>query len=71
MDGGIALTPDEVKGRNMWIVWTGGDDRLWDDLTNITFGNFDLLKILSSYPGTEIQPRQPVELFRAGQRAVL
>ena len=51
MDGGIALTPDEVKGRNMWIVWTGGDDRLWDDLTNITFGNFDLLKILSSYPG--------------------
>jgi hypothetical protein len=35
----------------MWIVWTGGDDRLWDDLTNLTFGNFDLLKILSSYPG--------------------
>jgi hypothetical protein len=51
MDGGISLTPDEVKGRNMWIVWTGGNDRLWDDLTNITFGNFDLLKILSSYPG--------------------
>jgi hypothetical protein len=51
MDGGIALTPDEVKGRNMWIVWTGGNDRLWDELTNITFGNFDLLKILSSYPG--------------------
>ena len=51
MDGGIALTPDEVKGRNMWIVWTGGNDRLWDELSNITFGNFDLLKILSSYPG--------------------
>ena len=51
MDGGIALSPDEVKGRNMWIVWTGGDDRLWDELTNLTFGNFDLLKILSSYPG--------------------
>ena len=51
MDGGIALTPDEVKGRNMWIVWTGGDDRLWDEITNLTFGNFDLLKILSSYPG--------------------
>src|SRR5437762_5753075 len=51
MDGGIQLTPDEVKGRDMWIVWTGGNDRLWDDLTNITFGNFDLLKVLSSYPG--------------------
>ena len=51
MDGGIALTPDEVKGRNMWVLWTGGNDRLWDDLTNLTFGSFDLLKILSSYPG--------------------
>src|SRR5262249_19800368 len=26
-------------------------DRLWDQLTNLTFGSFDLLKILSSYPG--------------------
>ena len=30
MDGGETLTPDQVKGRNMSIVWTGGDDRLWD-----------------------------------------
>lgn len=51
MDGGIALTPDEIKGRDMWLVWTGGDDRLWDRLTQLTFGGFDLLKILSSYPG--------------------
>jgi hypothetical protein len=51
MDGGISLTSDEVKGRDMWILWTGGNDRLWDDLTNLTFGSFDLLKILSSYPG--------------------
>ena len=51
MDGGIPLTADEVKGRDMWLVWTGGDDRLWDKLTNLTFGSFDLLKILSSYPG--------------------
>jgi hypothetical protein len=50
MDGGIALTPEEVKGRNMWLVWTGGNDRLWDELTNLTFGAFDLLKILSSHP---------------------
>ena len=51
MDGGIKLSPDEVRGRDMWLVWTGGDDRLWDRLTNLTFGAFDLLKILSSYPG--------------------
>jgi hypothetical protein len=30
MDGGIALDADEVKGRNMWLVWTGGNDRFWD-----------------------------------------
>ena len=22
--------PEEIKGRNMWIVWTGGNDRFWD-----------------------------------------
>ena len=30
MDGALTLTPDEVKGRNTWIVWTGGNDRFWD-----------------------------------------
>ena len=51
MDGGIQLAADEVKGRNMWILWTGGDDRFWDKFNNLSFGNFDLLKVLSSYPG--------------------
>lgn len=50
MDGGIELTLDEVKGRNMWLVWTGGNDRFWDLLTERTFGAFDLLKTLSSHP---------------------
>ncbi len=50
MDGGVALTVDEVKGRNMWIVWTGGNDRFWDSMTNTTFGAFDLLKTISSHP---------------------
>ena len=51
MDGGVALSPDEIKGRNTWIVWTGGNDRFWDKMVESTFGNIDLLKILSSYPG--------------------
>jgi hypothetical protein len=51
MDGGIALTPEEIKGRNMWIVWTGGDDRLWDKLNASSFGALDFLKTLSSHPG--------------------
>lgn len=51
MDGGIQLTADEVKGRNMWLVWTGGNDRLWDRLVALSFGNVDFLKTLSSRPG--------------------
>jgi hypothetical protein len=51
MDGGLALTPDEIKGRNMWLVWTGGNDRFWNQMTQYTFGAFDLLKAISSHPG--------------------
>lgn len=51
MDGGLKLSPEAVKGRDMWLVWTGGNDRLWDELARLTFGSFDLLKILSSHPG--------------------
>lgn len=50
MDNGVTLTPDEAKGRNTWLVWSGGNDRFWDELTRVTFGGFDLLKILSSHP---------------------
>ena len=50
MDNGVALTAAEVQGRNMWNVWTGGNDRLWNVMTDYTFGAFDLLKIISSHP---------------------
>jgi hypothetical protein len=49
MDGGIALTPDEVKGRNSWMVWTGGNDRFWDEIARRSVGGLDLLRTLSSY----------------------
>ncbi len=48
---GSRLTADEIKGRNMWLVWTGGNDRLWDAMTVKSVGTFDLLKTISSYPG--------------------
>src|SRR6201994_1361207 len=51
MDGGGNLPTEAVQGRNMWLVWTGGNDRFWDELSRLTFGSFDLVKILSSYPG--------------------
>ena len=50
MDGGVQLTANEIKGRNNWIVWTGGNDRFWDHLVNKSFGAVDFLKILSSHP---------------------
>jgi hypothetical protein len=50
MDGALALTREEVMGRNMWIVWTGGNDRFWDLASSIAFGTLDFLKTLSSHP---------------------
>jgi hypothetical protein len=55
MDNGLALTPEEVMGRNMWMVWTGGNDLFWDRITTDTFGQFDLLKTLSSHPDLPAQ----------------
>ncbi len=40
-----------IRGRNTWIVWSGGNDRLWDKLTVASFGALDFLKTVSSYPG--------------------
>ncbi len=50
MDAGVALTPEEVKGRNTWVVWTGGNDRFWDTISKSSFGALDFLKTLSSHP---------------------
>ena len=51
MDGAVPLTRDQIQGRNMWIVWTGGNDRLWDVLATQSLGSLDFIKTLSSYPG--------------------
>ena len=50
MDGGVALNADEIKGRNTWMVWTAGNDRLWDKLIYASAGALDFLKVLSSHP---------------------
>ena len=51
MDNGAKLNAEEVKGRDMWLVWSGGNDRFWDNLIKDSFGTFDLLKTISSAPG--------------------
>ena len=50
MDGGLTLTREQIQGRNMWIVWTGGNDRLWDVLSVRSLGSLDFLKTISSHP---------------------
>ena len=50
MDGGVPLTPEEVKGRNTWIVWTAGNDRFWDLIGVKALGALDFLKTISSHP---------------------
>ena len=55
LDGGIELSPDEIMGRNTWILWSAGDDRFWDRMARDSYGMIDLLKTLDSrkYPRNE------------------
>jgi hypothetical protein len=62
-NGVVALNSEQIKGRNSWVVWTGGNDRLWDVLTIKSFGALDLLKTLSSYPKS-ISKRDPNERMK-------
>jgi hypothetical protein len=48
MDGGIALSPDEIKGRNTWNLWCGGDEQFWERMSRESFGLIDLLKTIDS-----------------------
>ena len=48
-DGPLQLTTSQIQGRDMWLVWTGGNDRLWEALNQKSFGTFDLLQTISSH----------------------
>jgi hypothetical protein len=58
MDGGIdlaAVAPAAdkaalIKGRNTWLVWSAGNDHLWDTLVYRSAGALDFLKVLSGHP---------------------
>lgn len=49
MDSGIALQPAEVRGRNTWLMWTGGNQAFWDYLAGHSSATFDLLKTIDSH----------------------
>ncbi|MFO1488371.1 MAG: hypothetical protein U1F83_04975 [Verrucomicrobiota bacterium] len=48
MDGGIALNPDEIRGRNTWNLWCAGDEQFWDRMSRESYGLIDLLKTIDS-----------------------
>ena len=58
-----------VRGQDMWIVWTGGNDRFWDYASTHTAGAFDLLKTLSSYKSAD--PRRSMYYGRRNRWSYL
>jgi hypothetical protein len=63
MDGGVSLTPDEIKGRNTWIVWSAGNDAMWDKLAVTSVGALDFLKTVSSHPSLKYSRDSRWEYF--------
>jgi hypothetical protein len=55
MDGGVQLSPEEIMGRNAWILWSAGNDRFWNGVAQDSYGLMDLLKTLDNrkYPRGE------------------
>jgi hypothetical protein len=48
IDGAIALSDAERKGRNTWLLWTAGDETFWDGMARGGAGIGDLLKAIDS-----------------------
>jgi len=48
MDGGIALSPEEIMGRNTWNLWSAGNQRFWNRAAQDSYGLIDLLKMLDN-----------------------
>ena len=62
-NGPVALSREEIQGRNTWLVWTGGDDRLWDALGVKSAGALEFLKVLSSHPAQKYGRQNRWEYF--------
>ena len=42
MDAGIQLSPEEIMGRNAWILWSAGNDHFWNRVAQDSFGGRDV-----------------------------
>ena len=45
---GDGLTPLEIKGRNAWMLWTGGNEMFWDWLSRNSYSSNEFLKVIDS-----------------------
>jgi hypothetical protein len=45
----LKLAPEEVKGRNVWVLWAGGNQAFWDWLARHGYATNDMLKIIDSH----------------------
>jgi mono/diheme cytochrome c family protein len=46
-------TPNEILGRNTWMLWCGGNEGFWDWLATHGYGFTDLLKVIDSRNRTQ------------------
>jgi hypothetical protein len=44
----LSLAPEEIKGRNAWVMWAAGNQAFWDWLARHGYGSIDLLKLIDS-----------------------
>jgi mono/diheme cytochrome c family protein len=42
------LSPNEILGRNTWMIWCAGNEGFWDWLASDSLGFIDLLKLVDS-----------------------
>jgi len=42
----LALEPEQVIGRNAWVLWTGGNQAWWDWAARNGYGSIDFLKVI-------------------------
>jgi hypothetical protein len=50
----LDLTKDEIKGRNTWMMWCGGNEVFWDYLSTHSYGFMDLLKLCDFAPADRL-----------------
>jgi hypothetical protein len=54
----LDLTKDEIKGRNTWMMWCGGNETFWDYLSTHSYGFMDLLKLCDFGPGDQLNGKR-------------